>query len=205
MIHRGLVDVLVDEPIAGADDERRAELEHALAAHVDLVAAAPGADGVAVGLRAEHVPGAAALHAREVRGLGVVIDEDGEWDVLLFDEMAGVLRVTGPDRDEAGAVRLDVAVRVAQLRGMFPAVQSPEVAEENEDDRLLGPVVAEAVVLAVRAGEDELRQSRQIHVRRRIAVVGRQILLRWRTAAMSMRKQFRRAGGPVAEVRRTLQ
>ncbi len=46
---------------------------------------------------------------------------------------------------------------------MFPAVQSPEVAEKDENDRPVGPVVAETMVLTVRAGQSESRKSGKIH------------------------------------------
>jgi hypothetical protein len=42
-------------------------------------------------------------------------------------------------------------------------MQSPEVAQEDQDDGLVGPVVAEAVPLAVGAGQREVGQRRQVH------------------------------------------
>jgi hypothetical protein len=46
---------------------------------------------------------------------------------------------------------------------MFPAMQSPEVAQEDQDDRPVEPVVAEAMLLAVRAGQSESRKNGKIH------------------------------------------
>ena len=147
--------MLVTRPVAGPDDERRAELEHTFPGHMDLVPGAPRPDRRAVRLRAEHVPGASTLHARQARGGGVVVDQDGEGDALVFDEAARVPGVTGSDRDHFGARCLDLVVSVAQLRGVLAAVQSPEVSKEDQDDGTVAPVVAEPVVFVVGAAQDD--------------------------------------------------
>ena len=163
MIDGRLVDVFVPDRVAGPDDEGRPELEHTLPGHVDLVPAPPGADRCAVGLRAEHVPCAAALHAGGPRRDGIVVDEYGERDALLLDEVARVACVTGSDRDDLGSGGEDLCTGVAQLRCVLAAVQSPEVAQEDENDRSVCPVIAETMLLAIRAGEGRSRKSPEIH------------------------------------------
>jgi hypothetical protein len=39
------------------------------------------------------------------------------------------------------------------------AMQSPEVPQEDQDDRSVHPVLPEAMVVAVGAGQDEIRQD----------------------------------------------
>jgi hypothetical protein len=59
--------------------------------------------------------------------------------------VARVVGVAGADRHDFRALPCDVAVAVAQLRGVLAAQQSAEVAQEDQHDRTLSPVVAEAV------------------------------------------------------------
>ncbi len=47
---------------------------------------------------------------------------------------------------------------------MRPAVQSAEVAEEDEDDRSVGPEVAETVGYAVTVGEGHVFEPGEVHV-----------------------------------------
>jgi hypothetical protein len=54
---------------------------------------------------------------------------------------------------------------------VLAAVQSAEVPEENEDDRAIGPVVAETMILAVGSGKHQVGERFDIHkVTRRIAL-----------------------------------
>jgi hypothetical protein len=46
---------------------------------------------------------------------------------------------------------------------MLPAVQSAEVAEEDQDDRLPRPVIPQPVILAVGAGEHEIAEGLEVH------------------------------------------
>ncbi len=48
---------------------------------------------------------------------------------------------------------------------MLAAVQSPEVPEEHQHDRPVAPEVAEAMVLAGRVGERDVRECGEIHGR----------------------------------------
>ena len=93
----------------------------------------------------------------------VVVDEDRERDPLVSGERRGVLAAAGPDGDHLGALRLELLVLVAQLRGVLAAEQSAEVAEEHEDHRAVGPVVPEAVGRAVGVGQRHVREGVEIH------------------------------------------
>jgi hypothetical protein len=61
--------------------------------------------------------------------------------------VAEVDRMFGPavaDDDQLGATPADLWKRVAQLRDLLAAEDSPEVADEREHDRLFAPQVSQA-------------------------------------------------------------
>ena len=74
------------------------------------------------------------LDPRRVRGAGVVVDEHREGDVLVAYERRRVPLIAGTDRDDAPTGSFDVALAVTQLRDVLAAVQSTEVAQEDEYD-----------------------------------------------------------------------
>ena len=74
---------------------------------------------------------------------GVVVDQYGVGNRRVGGELARIARVSGSDRDRAGAAGPDLVVAVAQLRGVLAAVQSAEVAQEDDHDRTLIPERAE--------------------------------------------------------------
>ena len=164
MIDGRLVDVLVADGVAGPDDERRAELEHALARPCGSCARAARCGSMrrrssgrarSMRCRVSRWRLAPRRHRhRQERGTGCAPPRRSA---------RACLRVTGSDRDDLGSGGEDLWTGVAQLRGVLAAVQSPEVAQEDENDRPVGPVVAEAVLLAVRAGQSEHRKSGKIH------------------------------------------
>jgi hypothetical protein len=53
----------------------------------------------------------------------------------------------------------------AQLRGVLAAVQSAEVAQEDEHERPRAPIVGEMVIRAVRPAQRERSECREVHVR----------------------------------------
>ena len=130
---------------------------------MNLVSRAARADRGAVGLGPEDLPRRAPYDARRPGGVRIVVHEDGERDVLLLDELASVSRVPRPDGDDIRPSGSDVLVSVAHLRSVMPAVQSPEVPEEDQDDGTIRPVVAQAMILTVGAGQDEIGQNVDIH------------------------------------------
>ena len=113
--------------------------------------------------RREHPEEAGALDAGGFRRARVVVDEHGKRDPILFDERARVADVAGPDHHHLAAERLDLRIPVAQLRGVLPAVQSAEVAREDQDHAALPPEIAQASGRGVRVGERERRESPEVH------------------------------------------
>src|SRR4029078_7898719 len=85
----------------------------------------------------------------------VVVDQWEVRDLGVRHELAGVARVTGADGDDVGTAAADLVVTPRQLRGMLAAVQSAEVAQEDEDDGARGPETAEGVTGAVGGGKGE--------------------------------------------------
>ncbi len=63
-------------------------------------------------------------------------------------------------------------VVVTQLRDMLAAEQSAEVAQEDQDHRSVGPVVAEPMLLLVRARQLDSSQTLQIHEPQTLALPG---------------------------------
>ena len=98
-----------------------------------------------------------------VAGFRVVVDQYEERNLLVGDERGRVAAITGTDGDDARTEVGDVVVGTPQLRGMFAAVQSAEVAEEHEHDALIRPEVAQAVRHAVGVDEGHRGESLQIH------------------------------------------
>src|SRR5581483_5119278 len=74
-----------------------------------------------------------ASHRGGMRRVGMVVDEDGERDVLVGGKRGGVAAVAGPDGDDLRASALGLVVSVAQLRGVLPAEQAAEVPQKDED------------------------------------------------------------------------
>jgi hypothetical protein len=83
----------------------------------------------------------------------VVVDEHEKGNVLVAHECFGIAAVTGADGDDPGTQPGELFVPVAQLRGMFAAVQSAEMSEKHQYDRLVAPQVAELVRCTVGIGE----------------------------------------------------
>jgi hypothetical protein len=85
--------------------------------------------------------------------------------VLVGDEAGGVVLVAGADRDHLGASGPDLVVALTQLRGMLPAEQSAEMAQEDHDHRPLGPEIAQPVGCAGGVGELEVGEPAHVHER----------------------------------------
>ena len=93
----------------------------------------------------------------------VVVDEDEERDLLVAHERIRVAPVAGTDRDDVGTEAGDLFVALTQLRGMFAAVQSTEMSEEDQHDRVVTPQVAEPVRRAGRVDERHVGKGGEIH------------------------------------------
>jgi len=60
--------------------------------------------------------------------------------------MLGIATVAGPDSNNLGGLGLNGWVGIAQLRGVFSAEQSAEMAQENQHYRPALPELAQLVV-----------------------------------------------------------
>ena len=150
MVCAVLVEVLVDQPIARTDGERCPELRDATAGLVHAVSGSTGPPSARPTPAVEHeLEEVRRCQLRDASSDRTVVDEHGEWHVLLRYERGGVGHIPRADGDNLGPAIPDLVVSLAQLRSMLSAEQSAEMAQEHDDDRPLGPEVAES---ARRAG-----------------------------------------------------
>lgn len=134
--------VAVGDGTVGQDDEDAALLGGCAHAFGLAIAAPEGAPGVAED--AGVVGGAEAVFCADGLVDGAVgVGEDGAVDVEFFDEPGGLLGCAVADDDEFGVEAVDGGKDAAQLRGLLFAEESAEVAEERQDDGVLGPLIAE--------------------------------------------------------------
>ena len=164
MVGRVLIDVLVADRRAGADHKRPPQLGDPPTALLHPEASSISPDSARHASRVKEQRKEANAADRRCSGRRrVVIDEHWERDPLLGDERAGVSLVTGPDGDDLRAGRRDRVVMLTQLRGVLPAEQSAEVAEENEDGGAGGPVVAEPVGRPIGPHELDIFEASEVH------------------------------------------
>ena len=164
MVRGVLVDMLVAHSIPRSDHERRPELVGPLAGLADAVAGpmrpSRATEAAGVEQQAERVHLGQGRRDRRVR---IVVDEHGVGKVLLFDEIGRVGAVPGADRHHLGAEAADLVVVLTQLRGVLPAEQSAEVAQEDQYDGPILPVVTEPMVLARGVLELDGSEGSEIH------------------------------------------
>jgi hypothetical protein len=77
-------------------------------------------------------------------GLHLWINPEVKGNCLVFSESLGLPWLAIPDYDESHAPATDLLVRIAQLRDLLAAEQSPKVANEDEKRRLIRPGTAKA-------------------------------------------------------------
>ena len=122
------VDVRVPNVRSGANYECGTELVHSFAALLDAVAIPMGAPRSLDASGIEQQRGEVDLSDRSgAGGRGIIVNEDGERDLLIGDEGLGVALVARADRDDFGTGSGYLVVGVSQLRGVFSAEQSAEV------------------------------------------------------------------------------
>jgi len=149
-----LVAVLEADGIAGADDERRAELIDPGSRSSDSEPGSVRASRSAEATRVEEQPERVHARQRGHSGRGrVVVDEHEERDPISLDEVGCVVSVAGPDRDDLTPRPADLLVAVAQLRGVLAAEQSAEMPEEHDDRGLVAPHVRHPMGRTLGIGE----------------------------------------------------
>src|SRR5207253_1822602 len=95
-----------------------------------------------------------------------------ERNALVAHEGGRVPAVTSADRNHVATQAHDVVVALAQLRGVLPAVPSPEMPQEHQDDRPVAPTVSQAVHGAVGVLQLHVGQHSEIHARQQYDASG---------------------------------
>ncbi len=167
MIANVVVEVAVEHLVARCDDERGAELKRT---RTRLVLTMPGltrtlACGEHCGTDQRHQDLGTAFDRCSLGGIALFVDQYGKRNSLVVDECLRVHHVARTDRDHIGTGGRDVGVIVTQLRGMLSAKHSTEMSEKDDNDRLVRPVVTEAVLLSIDASKFDVCKFRDVHAR----------------------------------------
>lgn len=91
---------------------------------------------------AEHMEQVCDAKAQGLVRLAFFVDEQREFDLGVFAELAGVGCIAQTDRDKLGAFLFEGVLVLAQLRDVLTAEDSAIVAEKNDDRRIAGPQTA---------------------------------------------------------------
>ena len=159
------VEVFVAHSIACADHERRPDLRNTLARLVDVVAPFGCLARGFPGARVQEPEPVEGPHRRGARGGRVVVDQNEIRDLFLAHERLCIAPITRADRDDLGSERSDFVVTVTQLRGMFAAMQSTEMAEEHQNGWLVAPQVTQPMCHAGAVDKRNVGEGGQVHDR----------------------------------------
>ena len=96
-------------------------------------------------------------------GLGVVVDEDHEWQTFITDERTCLSVAACSDRNDSTTELGNLVISIAQLRGALTAVQSTEVPQEHQDCLLLAPQVTEAAGGTRAVGQRDGGEQSDVH------------------------------------------
>lgn len=149
MIARVGLLVEVQEFVAWADHERGPELHGAV---TGLVLAIPLDERPASGqerVGTDERCRLEAVHLDDLCRFALFVDQDGEWHPFVFYEGLCVPFPSGSNSGHTDTGHQKIVVPVADLTGPFPAGQSAEVAQEEEDMALIGPQITKAVWCAL--------------------------------------------------------
>ena len=91
--------------------------------------------------------------------LAAFVDEQGEGDLGLLAEVAGVISAAEPDSGNVRSLLPELFFSVAQLRDMLTAEDSTPVAQKNDDCGLVRPERAELDGLAIDVGQSDGREG----------------------------------------------
>ncbi len=154
MVPGKLLEVLVEELIAGADDQRRTELLPP-AARISLPVATCSCSKAGGDLGGLHqVEGAEVVRPDDLGGGTVFVQQHVEGHLFVLDERLGVAFAAGADGDHARPLCDDLVVSVADLTGPLTASQSAEMPEKQQDLRVMAPAVPESRFVGVGIDED---------------------------------------------------
>jgi hypothetical protein len=93
------------------------------------------------------------VHLNDLSSLAVLVEQDREGYVLVFDEGGGVSSAAGAEGCDSCPGFQDLSIPLTDLTGPFPARQSAKVAQKEEHVTFIRPQVAEAVGRAVGIGQ----------------------------------------------------
>jgi len=147
------------------EHERGPELRHALAGLLDAIPIPPRPATVTPGAGSYQGERPRASDRSGLRGQGIVVNQHAERDVLVRDERLRVPDISRADGHNIGAPAPNLVIVTTQLRGVGPAVESAEMAKEDEDDGRAIPKVAESHRDPTGIGELELAERSKVHMR----------------------------------------
>ena len=128
-----IFEVLVEELVAGCDDEGGSQLLPA-AAGVLLTVSGCRCPQTSLHLgRLDEIEAAQVVGTDDLGGRPVFVQEHVEGDLLIFDEGFGIPLAAGADGNHPGTRGKDLVVSIADLTGPLAAGQSAEVAEEQDN------------------------------------------------------------------------
>ena len=162
MIPCEVLEILVQDLAARPDHEGRPKLHRASA---QIVLALTFQRGAGAG---HHLPRPHQRTHREGVGaddascLAVFIEEDFEGNRLVLDERHGVAATTRSDGRHVGTGVENLLVSLADLTGPFPASESAEVTEEEDDPGVLLPAITQTMLISLRVDQYLVGQGRDI-------------------------------------------
>ena len=147
-----------DVAISWCEDEACAELERIFPEPVlpmtgGLRTAPCG--GVIAAQEMEQVPRS---QSRGLVGRPVGIDQERERDAGLLAKQSGIVHVTEPDCSQGRPGLLEIALMLAQLRGVLAAEDSAVVPQEDNHGGVLVPQRSETDLLAPRLWQHDVRE-----------------------------------------------
>jgi hypothetical protein len=164
------LEVLVAKLIAGSDHQGRPELKWAppcVVLHVSLHQGSRSGRELAW---ADQSGLAQCARSHQLGGPAVLVEKNLKRHGFIFDERLGISASSGADRGHISTSAQDLVVSLTDLTGPFPAGQSAEVAEEEENPGIGRPTVSEAVLVTVGVHEPHFGQGRYIEWHQLIVV-----------------------------------
>ena len=151
-------DVSEENPVGRGHDKGPAQLP-GIALYPGLaVAAAPGSHQVAE-CAPRKGPSRTAAEPGGPKGGHFRIDPERGRENQFVPHVPGLGRQTVADHHQLGAPLLDLRVNVTQLRDLLAAEQSAEVADEDEENRLLLPGAPQDDRISIRVGKFDRCQA----------------------------------------------
>jgi hypothetical protein len=159
VVAKSLAEVGEAVDVAGAEDERAAQLEGIEAEFVLVVAGGAGALAVFEIVASEEMENVGGFEIGDFVGLALLVDEQGEVDAGFLQEDAGVVGVAEADGGEGGVPFAEGWLVFAQLRDVLAAEDSAVMAKEDEDGGIRFPERAEAELLSEGVGQRDAGES----------------------------------------------